>query len=114
MIQQLIKYRGLLAAVMILSPLLFLFLHSELGLLTRSEDKHVSHDYCEIVKNSIVQKSNISKTDLPELNTITLPYNHCFEAHRPVNLFIPSSESRDHHYPHKSTGIYLYTKIFII
>lgn len=113
MIQRLIKYRALIATATVLVPLLFLFLHSELCSLTESKENHVSHDYCEIIKNITIQKANISDTNLLNLKIFTPFCYHCFEKQTAINSFLATFEHKDY-YPQKTTKVYLHKKTFLI
>jgi hypothetical protein len=114
MIKRFIKYRKFVAAAMVLLPLLFLFLHTERCSFTEPEENHVSHDYCEIVKNIIIEKVNISNINTLNLKTIIPFCYHCLEKQKSLVLFLINSDFKNYHYPKKTSKVYLYNNTFLI
>ena len=60
-------------AVIILSVIVFVFLHSEFGLFDFDGNNHSKHDYCEIIKNT----SNHTKTLRDELSNLRVEKVFC-------------------------------------
>lgn len=99
---------------MVLVPLLFLFLHSELGLFTATDENHASHDYCNIVNSATVQRVKIATTDLLKLKIASPFCFHSFEERELTSLFLAVYEHKDFHYPQKTTKIYIHNNTFLI
>lgn len=54
-------------ALIILSAITFLFLHSELGLFACEHDSHDAHDFCRIVQNTTDDDENHQSHELSKL-----------------------------------------------
>jgi hypothetical protein len=54
-------------ALIVLSAITFLFLHSELGLFACEHDSHDAHDFCRIVQNTTDDDDNHQSHELSKL-----------------------------------------------
>ena len=100
-------------AVIILTAIMFTFLHSELGLLDFDGHNHGTHDYCEIAKNTN-SHSNTLRVELPKLDLNKDICFHCFEKVE-TQAVQTSFEITGHHLKAKPfTDLYLFNRTFLI
>ncbi len=114
MIKHLIKYRALLVAILVLTPLLFWFLYSELGQFTIEKELPTAQDYCQIVN---VTKAETSKAALSDLFKLKVEKSFCYaniDEPRKHHILYNQLRTEHFHLPPKSTKIYLFNNTFLI
>lgn len=114
MTKKLIKYRSLVAAVLMLVPLLFWFSYSELGLFTGEKENTSIQDYCETAK---ITKVETDKTSLNNLFKLMVDKSVCAPCLDETNKYFTSYcrlKIEHFHSPKKSTPLYLYNRTFLI
>ena len=114
MIKHILKYRALSVTILVLTPLLFWFVYSELGQLTIADEIPVSQDYCEIVK---VTKSESGKNAVNDLFKLKVGKSFLPASIDGINIQRNSYNQLDieHFYiPQKANKIYLFNSSFLI
>lgn len=114
MTKHLIKYRSLVAAIFMLTPLLFWFFYSELGQFTIEKEHPAKQDYCEIVKVIKVETDKISLNNLFKLKVEKSFSPHFIDE---INIHLTSLNklSTENLYsPQETTLLYLYNRTFLI
>lgn len=114
MIKHLIKYRALVAAILVLAPLLFWFSYSELGLFTIEKENQSSFDYCEIVKVTKTESGESATSDLFKLKVDNSICLHCINEANKLYKSFNKLELEHFHTPQHTTEIYLYNRTFLI
>ncbi|MGK9476707.1 hypothetical protein ACSSV9_07790 [Melioribacter sp. OK-6-Me] len=114
MIKYLLKYRALSVTVLVLAPLLFWFVYSEMGQFTIADEIPASQDYCELVK---VIKTETGKTALSDLSKLKVGKSFFPASIDGINIQRNSYNQLDikHFYiPQKTNKIYLFNSTFLI
>lgn len=121
MIKHLIKYRSLVAAVFMLTPLLFWFSYSELGQFVGEKENAAAQDYCEIVKVTKAETGKVAVSDLLKLRVVRrTPFGNnsiCLPCIDETSIYRTSYYQLDiehFHSPQKTTPLYLYNRTFLI
>lgn len=100
-------------ATIIMTIIIFAFLHSETGLFNFDKGNHSTHDYCQIVKNTNTH-SQILRDNLPKLELNKDICIRCFdeiEAQETQTSF----ERADYNLKAiTSTDLYLFNNTFLI
>ncbi len=99
--------------LLFLGVFVFLFLHSELGFLDFDGDNHGTHDYCQIVKNTLTH-SKVLQKEMPKLElnkNICVYYFDMFALQESQTSF----GRVDHHLKSPpSNHLYLFNNTFLI
>ena len=114
MTKHLIKYRSLVAAVFMLTPLLLWFFYSELGQFVGGKENSSSQDYCEIVKVTKVETGKAAISDLFKLKVEKSFSPHFIDE---INTHLTSLNKlpiENLYSPQKTTLLYLYNRTFLI
>ena len=101
-------------AVIILMMIAFAFIHSEFNMFNFDEDNHGTHDYCEIVKSSIVK---VSKNVASSIVNLKIDKSICFHRIDKASEHISSNIKLDFerfYTLQKTTDIYLHNRVFLI
>ncbi|MFH1526504.1 MAG: hypothetical protein ABIG69_07600 [Bacteroidota bacterium] len=108
------KYRALAVAILVLAPLLFWFLYSELGQYTIEKERPAAQDYCEIVNAT---KAETGKDALSDLFKLKVEKSFCYpniDEPRIHHTLYNQLETEHFHLPRKSSKIYLFNNTFLI
>lgn len=103
-----------IVSTFLLLSLGFVFSHSELGQCEIKENGFTQHDYCEIVKGAATQLSKVTSSDLLKFKfsapACTQFTNEAIDQ-LTINIKLNFDES---HLLQKSSGLYLFNRIFLI
>jgi uncharacterized membrane protein len=100
-------------SIVIFTALMFTFLHSEIGLFDFDGNKHATHDYCEIVKNTNTH-TKILREEFTKLEVNKDNYIHSFETFE-ARVSQTSLVITNHHLKAKPfPDLYLVNKTFLI
>lgn len=102
-----------LITLTLLGAIVFMFLHSELGLLDFDGHNHGSHDYCEIVKNISTHLKTV-KDELPKQELTKILCNHCFHAEETPILNVVYANTDQHTVVKHSAETYLFNRAILI
>ena len=100
-------------AAVILTVMVFIFLHSEFGLLDFDGDNHGAHDYCQIVKNTNAH-SKVLLEDLPKLELNKDICIHCIGDGKGDDVITSLAISDERQVFKQSTEVYLFNRTFLI
>ncbi len=111
MLNNLQRHTIKVATILTLMAIIFTFLHSEVGLFNYDNENHDTHDYCKIVNTTITFKKTTE--DVVKLKADASIIFHCIdEINRYSKIFTLDSEQL--HAPHKSTDVYLFSRVLLI
>lgn len=101
-------------AAIILTLIVFTFLHSEAGLLNYDGDNHGSHDYCEIVKTATAKVTKDSSQDIYKLQVDKSICYHCIDETKQLTKAFSILDFEQFYTPQKTTEVYLFNRTFLI
>lgn|SRR3972149_3545612 len=105
---------SIVVTAIVLSLVVFNFLHSELRLLDYDGDNNACRNYCEIIKNADTH-SKILREDLPSrLKSNPEICIHCFEKIEAQAAQICFYRADQHQIVRNSTEVYLFNQVFLI
>lgn len=114
MIKQLIKYRAFSVTILVLVPLLFWFLYSELGQYTIEKEHPVAQDYCEIVKILKAENGKAAVSDFFKLKVQNSFCLHCIDEKNILSTTYNKLETEYFYSPQKTNKIYISNSTFLI
>ena len=100
-------------ATIIMTIIIFAFLHSETGLFNFDKGNHSTHDYCQIVKNTNTH-SQILRDNLPKLELNKDICIHCIDDVKGDDVITSLAISDEHQLFKQSTEVYLFNNTFLI
>jgi hypothetical protein len=111
-----LKYRTSLTAILVLTPLLFWFVYSEIGQFTiiDADEIPASQDYCETVK---VIKTETDKAALSDLFKLKVEKSFGYansDEPKILKISFNKLETKQFHSPQKTIQIYLFNSAFLI
>ncbi|MEW6195599.1 MAG: hypothetical protein AB1521_10635 [Bacteroidota bacterium] len=101
-------------AAIILTVIVFTFLHSEAGLLNYDGDNHGAHDYCEIVKTAATKITKDISKSVVSLKVDKSICFHCIDETKQSTKAFTILDSEHFHTPQKTTEVYLFNRTFLI
>ena len=113
MVSKIKKISNVIAAI-ILTVIVFAFLHSEAGLLNYDGDNHGSHDYCEIVKTAATKITKDISKSVVSLKVDKSICFHCIDETQQSTKAFTILDSEHFHTPQKTTEVYLFNRTFLI
>lgn len=114
MIKHLIKYRALSVAILVLAPLLFWFLYSELGQYTIEKEHPTAQDYCEIVKVTKAESGKVAVSTLVKLKVEKSFFLPCIDEKIKHSTSYNQLNVEHFYTPRKISKIYLFNNTFLI
>lgn len=113
MVSKIKKISNVIAAI-ILTVIVFTFLHSEAGLLNYDGDNHGTHDYCEIVKTAATKVTKDISKSVVSLKVDKSICFHCIDETKQSTKAFTILDSEQFHTPQKTTEVYLFNRTFLI
>lgn len=116
MIKHLIKYRALSVTILVLTPLLFWFVCSEIGQFTIADADGIpaSQDYCELVKVTKAESGKAVVDTLVKLKVEKSFFPPCIDEKSIQSTSYSQLETEHFHSPQKTNKIYLFNNSFLI
>ena len=114
MIKHILKYRKSLTAILVLTPLLFWFVFSEIGQFTIADEIPASQDYCELVQVTKTETGKVALSDLFKLKVEKSFSINFIDEMRVHRTSFNQLDIEHFHTPQKTSKIYIFNSTFLI